>query len=115
MIFVNLPAPQSPPIPFLDVSVVLDDVTYTLSFHWNSRDDGWYMTVLDESGQVIILGAVRLVADWPLYRNVVTRKPPGLLMVRDTSGAGSDPGLSDLGGRCVLVYLTDAEAAELGI
>lgn len=108
---IQLPAPQSPPLPAFDVTPVLDGVTYTLRFQWNTRDSGWRLRILDEPGQVILMGDVRLVADWPLYLSRVIRTPPGLLMVRDTSGLGQDPGLSDLGARHQLWYSTAAEVA----
>lgn len=115
-LLVQLPAVQTPPLARYSVSVTLDGTTYTLRLSWNEADAGWYVVLLDEPGQVVLAGAVRLVADWPLWRGWSTRTPPGYLMVRDTSGAGRDPGIDELGtgARCVLVYLTAAEAAALG-
>lgn len=133
----QLPAPQTPPLPALDVSPVLDGVTYTLHFQWNTRDSGWRLRVLDEPGQTVLLGDTRLVADWPLYPSRLPailpaaggtslviqqgvaaalgmRQPPGILLVLDTSGAGEDPTLEGLGDRWQLWYVPYADLAALG-
>lgn len=117
--------PQTPPLPFFDVVASLDGVNYTLQFRWNERgmrllSDGteeegsWFITVLDEPGQEVILGDVKLVVDWPLWRVRADRTPPGFLIAFDTSGEGIDPGLDDLGVRVVIDYITadEIEAAE---
>jgi hypothetical protein len=118
MIAVPLPAPQSPPLPAFDVSAVLDGVTYTLRFQWQTDEtggllggDSWEIAVLDEPGQALLMGQFRIVPDWPLYRNRSVRTPPGFLLMRDTSGQGIAFGLSDIGqgARGQLFYLTQAE------
>jgi len=112
---IQLPAPATPPLPALEVTVLLEEVTYTLHMQWSETDSGWYLRVLDEPGQTVLMGDVRMVADWPMYKSRIpeVRTPPGLLMVVDTSGRGVDPGLGDLGAgaRCQLVYFTAAEVA----
>jgi hypothetical protein len=112
---IQLPAPQTPPLPAIDVSPVLEGVTYTLHLQWNTRDSGWRLRVLDEPGQTVLMGDTRLVADWPLYRSRIERTPPGLFLVRDTSGAGEDPTLDGLGGRWQLWYIPAADLAALGV
>lgn len=84
--------------------VVLQNVTYTFNFAWNYRASYWGLTILDPNGNQIVAGvALRInvnilgIVSDPL-------KPPGQLAVVDTSGAGLDPGLNDLGGRVVLLY-----------
>ncbi len=112
---VVLPAPQSPPLPAFDVSPVLDGVTYTLRFQWMATDNGWRISVLDEPGQVVLMGQVRVVSDWPLYASRISqlRAPPGLLMVFDSSGKGEPPTLAGLGDRWQLLYYTAAEVAAV--
>lgn len=112
--------PSTPTLPFLDVVVALDGVNYTLQLRWNTRatrtlldgteeEGAWFLTILDEPGNTIIRGDVKLVADWPLYRVTADREPPGLLMAIDTSGQGIDPGFDDIGRRVVIDYITEAE------
>lgn len=112
---IQLPAPQTPPLPFFDVSPILDAVTYTLRFQWNEQDGNWWLSILDEPGQVTLAGSVRLVADWPLYKTQLPRVPPGYLIASDTSGNGANPNLGDLGqgARVQIHYVTAAEVAAI--
>lgn len=121
MIQINI-VPQTPPLPFFDFVAELDGVAYTIQLRWNPRAErvladgteeagAWFLTILDEPGNTIILGDVKLVIDWPLFRVTANREPPGFLMAIDTSGVGIDPGLDDLGVRVVLDYITEAEIA----
>jgi len=116
---INLPAPNlSAPEPAMEVTAVLDGVNCTLRLQWQEADSLWRMRVLDDQGNVV-MGDVVLVADWPLHawRVRSLRNPPGLFIVRDTSGRGLNPGLTDLGdgARCVLWYVPLAEVAAAGI
>jgi len=84
--------------------VDLDGAAYTLSFAWNRRDSSWYLSLADAAGP--IASGIRVVVDTPLTQFVASnRKPPGTLMALDTSGAGLDPGIDELGGRVQLLYL----------
>lgn len=109
---------------YYDLRVPLDGVTYTLQVKWNPRLGAWFMDVLDETGQIYYQSSLRLVVNWPLAAYNVGRKPPGLFVAIDTSGAGLDPGnlgqgpsggllpANDLGTRVKLNYYSKA---ELGI
>ena len=108
MISIDLPAPQSPPIPAFDRQYALDGTTYTLRFRWYDTDAGWRIVTLDEPGQVILAGAVRMAVDFPLYLSRVPRVPPGYLLLIDTTGQGQEAGLADLGGRHLLYYIPAA-------
>jgi hypothetical protein len=102
---------------YFDAQAPLDGVTYTLSFRWNVRASGWYLDIWDETGTVLYVAGVRVVANYPLCAYFTGRQPPGHLVFVDTSGQGLDPGLSDLGSasaRVQLYYLTAAELAQLG-
>jgi len=111
---INLPAPVNPPLPALEISVTLDGTPYTLALQWNARQASWFLRVLDEPGQTVLMGDTRLSADWPAYRSRPRsqRHPPGLLMVYDTTGKGEDPQLATLGARHLLYYLSVAELPE---
>ena len=97
---------------YFDIQAPLDGATYTLEMRWNTRALAWFMRLLNEQADTIIVGDTKVVADWPIALYITGRLPPGLLVFWDTSGAGLDPGLNDLGQRVQLLYYT---AAELGL
>lgn len=104
--------PTTPGVAFSVRRVSLDGSEYVLRLRWNSREARWYMS-LSDADDVLIVGGVKLVAGWPLLRLVVdARRPPGQLVALDQAG-DADPNLDDLGTRVVLVYIDQAEAAEL--
>lgn len=95
--------------PHFDLQVPLDGVTYTFEFCWNTRESGWFMSILTEGGDPIISG-VRVVVDFPLARRCADpRRPPGVLLAIDTTGKRLDPDLDGFGPRVVLMYITSAE------
>lgn len=104
--------PDATILPNFSIQANLDNVTYTLEFLWNDRFSAWFMNVLDEQGDNMLLAGIRLVANYPLSLYQSIRQPRGVFMVLDTTGAGIDPGLSDLGGRCQLVYFDAAESGQ---
>lgn len=85
--------------------VFLDGREYIMRFKWNPRAQGWFMDVNDQDSNPIVNG-VRLVCGVPLAREVVgdSRMWPGTLLCISTTQDDSDPGVADLGGRCVLFY-----------
>ena len=87
----------------------LDGITYTLRFHWNEREQSWYLAIGDVD-DVPIVTSRKMVSEWPmLHREQSERKPPGSLWVVDLTGSGEPPGLSDLDKRVVLLYLDEEE------
>lgn len=101
------------PLPYFELQVTLDGVTYTLEMRWNVRGLAFFLNVWDEQGQTLYLAGVRLVANYPLGNWITGRQPPGALIIVDTSGLGVSPGLGDLGVRHQLYYATAAELAAL--
>jgi hypothetical protein len=94
----------------------LDGTDYLLTIYWTQRDGSWRLDLADQDGNPITTGR-KLVCNWNLLRGVLgtraswgvsgvvdTHPPTGILAVVDTLGQGLDPGYSDLGGRCVLLY-----------
>lgn len=112
MLLINLPAPQDPPLSDFTVGVDLEGASYTLRFRWHVTDGYWYLRVLDDPGQTVLMADIRVVANWPLYRSRTVRTPPGALIAFDTTGNGIAPGLADFGSRVLLYYATEAEVAE---
>jgi len=106
---VDIPTDQTG-LTFYEQVTQLDGVPYRLRFQWNSREQSWYLFIADHDDAPIT--SAKLVPEWNLLRRVVdARKPPGVLFLHDTSGEGKKAGFTDLGGRCVLVYIDAAEVA----
>jgi hypothetical protein len=85
--------------------VELEGALYLFALRWNARAASWFMDITDTSGAPVIAGR-RVVIDWPLLRTVVKEnRPPGEILAVDTTNAGTDPGLDELGARVQLVYV----------
>lgn len=94
------------------MQVVLDGLTYTMEFRWNTRDAAWFLDLATEDGTPVASG-VRVVVGFPLCARVTgANRLPGVLIARDTSGRGIGPGLADLGDRVKLLYFTRDELLE---
>ncbi len=105
--------PVKPSVPWQELQVVLDGVTFTLELQWSERDLGWYLNIMTEAGEPICMG-VKVVIDWPLGgRCSDPRMPAGSLLAADTSSARRDPVLADLGARVLLTYVPAEELATL--
>lgn len=92
-----------------DLQVSLEGTIYTLDFRWNTRARGWWMTVLNDQADTVLVGNTRVVVDFPANAYLTGRQPPGIFIFIDTSGQGRDPGLADLGQRVQLAYVPSTE------
>lgn len=96
-----------------ELRVELDGVRYVLELRWSAREEAWYLDLKTAAGEVMAHG-LKVLVDLPLGRRITDeRKPPGVLIAVDTSGAHLDPGETDLGGRVQLYYLTAVEVVDL--
>ncbi len=74
---------------------------------------GWYIDILDAQESAIRNG-IRVVLGLPLgYICRDPRRPPGILLPVDTSGADLDPGFDDLGARVQVWFVTWAEIGQM--
>lgn len=88
----------------------LDGREYHLSFQWNARTGHWSLSVADQDGDPIASGLVLVAGMDLLAGSIDARRPAGALVVIDRLGQYDlDPGFSDLGGRFVLGFLSNAE------
>lgn len=88
----------------------LDGRAYLLQGDWNQRESKWYLTIRDPETNETIHGPRKVVANWDLLRTCAdARRPLGMLVALDVSGAGDDPGFDDLGTRVILTYTAAAE------
>lgn len=96
--------------PSQEFQVSLDGQLYTLGLTWNEREASFHLDVSDQDGNALVLGRKVVVGLPLLARFRDPQLPRGQLLAVDTSGAGIDPGLNDLGARVPLYYV---EAASL--
>jgi hypothetical protein len=93
----------------------IDGVDYILTFTWHARASLWRLDLANLEG-------TNLVTNLPLHVNqdIFARPrlaglsvPPGMLVVYDSTGGGSDPVLTDFGTgqRCQLIYFAASELA----
>ena len=79
------------------LSVVLDEIRYKFRFYFNFRQSIWYMDILDDNDEDILIGR-KLVPDWSITEQfIIDELPPGELQAFDTSGQGLPPGRNDFG------------------
>jgi hypothetical protein len=107
--------PIRPNLSNFSLQVNLDGATYTMNIRWNSRASAWFMDILTEDADTVIVAGLRIIVDFPMNLYRADRKPPGMLFALDTSGESRDPGIGELGDRVQLCYFSTAELAELGI
>ncbi len=95
--------------PSYEQETELDGAIYRLLFRWNEREEKWYLTIKTVDGDVIL--STKIVSNWPLLRTLVhPSRPPGELVAVDVSGElGTDAGLTELGGRVLLLYYEGAD------
>jgi hypothetical protein len=93
---------------FQTLKVTLEGSVYYLRLEWNMRH-GWYLGIQDSS-QSVIFHPRRLVADYDFLGAVSdNRRPPGKLVLADTTGQGMDPTFESLGREHVLYYVESSE------
>jgi hypothetical protein len=89
----------------------LGGMRYVFYFSWNTRLEGWSMTVMDADERVLA-GGIHLVPGCPLlekYKASVPALPPGVLMLIDREDR-PDTAVADrknLGSRFLLAYLSE--------
>ena len=104
--------PVTSTLPLYQQVTTLDGQDYVLTFSYNARDFSWYLDIADQDAVMIVAG-IRIIVDFDMLRRCVdARRPPGILIANDLSGAGLDPGPSDFGTRVELLYFEAAEVAD---
>lgn len=85
---------------------------YGFEFFWNPRDSSWSFILSDSNGGEIVERKVTL-GSLMLLKFADPRLPAGELCAIDTSGQDLDAGLTDLGGRVLLVFTDAADILAL--
>lgn len=92
-------------LPAFETLTTLDGALYTLGWRWNARAGAWLFDLSDAEGTPIVSGvAVRVGV--PFLFGV---GPGGAFLALDSTGAGVDPGLTDLGDRVGVYYASAGE------
>jgi hypothetical protein len=86
--------------------VALEGTKYTVKLSWNTRTEGWYLSLyVVDADQTPVIQGVLVSCDLDLLRgSVVAEKPPGLLIALPTDSSVERPGLKDFGSRVQLYY-----------
>lgn len=82
----------------------LDEQDWILDFVWNGRRGTWQLGILDLAGAQVLTGQA-IVCGLPLLRRAVGG-PPGQLWAVSADGTLEGPGLTELGGRVTLLYIS---------
>lgn len=92
---------------FQEFDTVLDGVSYTVQHYWNTRDEAWYLNLLDVNGDPIFSG-IKIVLGVALGRRVTDPRMPGVFAARDlaatTLNDQRDATFDDLGSRVVVDF-----------
>ena len=97
------------------IEVELEDVTYTLDFHWNSRDSAWYMDIEYEDS--IILAGIKLVPKYALLHQYayLANLPDGEFFIIDSDDDNpyaEDLTFDNFGDRYLLLFIPNSELEE---
>ena len=84
--------------------VDLDGRVYDLRFHWNSRDNHWFLDIGRDG--IFLINGVKLVSSSDLISEFgrIEELPPGLLSVEDLDNIDTDPDETNFGDRVQLRY-----------
>lgn len=105
MAIFEIPLPQTNGAEF-SFNTELFGVSYGFRFFFNLRDQSWSIDMLAPDGSPIFQGQRAITGFDLLAIPTDSRKPPGYLLLIDTAagGAGTEPGINDLGRRVQMVY-----------
>jgi len=107
-VFAVILIPTETDKPYYSSRVKLDGREFSLRFAWNQFQERWYLTIADETNEVLLAGLKLIGANWPLLKHYQgdERLPQGELVVSDLTGLNTPPAFNELGVglRCELTY-----------
>lgn len=102
--------PARSDLPAYKFSMDLDGTIYVLDFGFNARTNLWYMSIIDQSDNLII-GDIPILVNIPLTDQYVKKGlPPGRFIAIDETGKKQNPGIKDLGTTVKLFYQEVSDA-----
>jgi hypothetical protein len=90
----------------------LDGVRFRLRCRWIEKASLWLLDLLDRQGEPLLVGMVIRVGQMLTFPHIGETLPGrgyGVIIARDTSSQGQDPGDEDLGRRVKLTYVPAVE------
>jgi hypothetical protein len=91
--------------PRYQIRTRLDGTDYVLDFRFNSRREVWVMSITGLDGARILTGQT-IVCGVELMRRAISGPPGRLFALSGNAGDFEPPGLTELGSRVNLVYIT---------
>lgn len=103
--------------PYSEQRVILGNSIHTFIFKYNSRNESWYLTLLDSSGQNEILSGIKLEPNQALTNRYILEDFSGILVCLRVNNDYSPLSLDNLGrGKAYrLAWLSEEEALQFGI
>ena len=90
--------------PDFTFQIALDKITYGFRFVLNERTGRYSMTIMNESGDIILAG-LAVVTNWKLIdRFKDTRLPPGRLFTIDMTDGNNEPDSDNMGVSVLMLY-----------
>jgi hypothetical protein len=92
------------------MTVTLDGQPYRFTFIYNSREDRWYMSIGNSSGEVIVAGIKLVVSNELIRQYEAYDLPPGAMYVISTHSPYAEPDRNSFVDQLYnVVYVTQAE------
>lgn len=89
----------------------LNNEIFRLQFHWNSREEIWYMSILD-SNEILILSGVKLVPNYDIidrYRYLPGMPKGRFVLSRLPGNPDTRVTFENFGVSFILIFFTDEE------
>ena len=87
--------------------VDLDARTYNIRINWNTRDERWYIAILDADNRPLAASPLLIDTDlWKRFR--LSSLPRGLMFLTDAAGSTRECTRDELSTRCKLLYVEES-------
>lgn len=100
-------------VPYYSFAVVLEGETFVFDVRWNVREAAWYFDIRTPEDDLLAGGIKLALGAAILDRPATEGLPDGVIVCEDTSGAGVEATLDDLGIRVQVLFYSRAEINEL--
>ena len=108
----TLVIPTQTTAPFWSQTVLLDGVSYLLTFQYNFREAVYYLQIQSADGSITYAQGIKLVSNYLLLAYAGVMAPPGDMMALSCSTTDDSPAqLGELGDgqRVTLLYMEEAD------
>lgn len=96
--------PTTKDFPSQSATVTIDNAIFIFHFRWNDRFERWFMDILDESENNILVGVPLHINRDLIGRFRTPALPQGQMIFYDTSEKIREAGRDDMGYRAKLLY-----------